>query len=120
MVFNIEDYRDGRYMMLCSNAEERVFFKQYLDSLGLTWCNGQSYVDPEYAEEEYDDNTYYLFNEGRYGNIDNVSEAVCEKYLLYFSDFEWEKTNFELDISSEAKEAFDNFLLGFKKAGVNI
>lgn len=108
MIFNIEDY-NNRCVMHCRTEEDARTFTEYLDSIGLEWCNGDSYIEilnySSYREE-----TCYRFNSGEYGSLGYFSGRNYE--ILEFSDFDWNERAEEL--SEEENIFLNDFLTTFK------
>lgn len=60
MKFNIDDYK-GKYVMHCKTKEEAEDFCRYLDSIGRTWRDGDSYLSKSYWDR-YKESMCYSFN----------------------------------------------------------
>lgn len=85
--FNIDDY-PGKYAMHCDSKDKAAMFCKYLDSAGLKWSSGRSYLGCNFwtiGKEK----TRYLFNDGEYAS------GICYTERLYtileFDDFDWTK-----------------------------
>lgn len=85
MRFHIEQYR-GKYVMHCKTEEEAQIFLEFLSSIGRTWCDGKSYL--ENLNYNYEGQTAYAFNEGRYGRTDRQPELGFK--VINFDDFDWD------------------------------
>ena len=84
--FNINDYQGDNVCMHCATEDEANTFLAFLDSIGKTWCNGQSYLDyPRY--DDYGEDTCYFFNEGTYDSLQYARDAGWQ--VLDFADFEF-------------------------------
>ena len=88
-LFNINDYNnDGKYVMRCKTEEEANIFLEYLDSLGLKWRGGRSYLDKN-NWREYREDTCYNFASGTYGDKDyfvNDGYEILECKNFIFND----------------------------------
>ena len=85
MRFDISKY-DDTYVMLCPTKECAEIFLRFLDSQGLTWCSGSSYL--EYNRwNSYKSKTCYRFIPGEFCDL---KYFIDNKYnILNFYDFEW-------------------------------
>lgn len=109
MNFDITAYQ-GKYAMNCKTKEEAQIFLEFLANIGRTWCDGQSYTS--LLNYNYDGQTAYAFNEGRYGRTDR-QEAHGYK-VINFEDFDWD------DIPVPTKydlRRFNNFFSQFAIVG---
>lgn len=115
MRFDINNYKDVKYHMICKNKEERNFFLTYLHDIGMTWHDGRSYTDENQIRiiDELLNNfcTSFYFNEGRWCPVDfgewyYKTDGNLE-YTLIFSDFDWG------DDSYDDNEVSDEELLNF-------
>lgn len=83
--FNIQDYAD-KTVMHCKTAEEAKIFCKYMYSIGLEWCNGDSYLGTA-NYDEFLASTCYNFNTNM---VDSVHTYSRRKYkILEFNDFDW-------------------------------
>ena len=105
--FNLSDY-DDTVLMHCSTKEEAEIFCDFLDSSGLTWITGKSYVERN-NYESYRENTCYRFKRGSFGNLYIFSVEGFGRHniskILEFSDFYWEN-----DETEESVESLNSFL----------
>ena len=85
--FNIDDY-PGKYVMHCNSEGKAMVFCRYMDSIGLKWSSGRSYLDYNFWTNEKEE-TCYSFNDGEYDS------AICYNdrpyTILEFDDFDWSK-----------------------------
>ena len=84
--FNIKDY-PGRYAMHCDSKDKAAMFCKYLDSIGLKWSSGGSYLDDNFWTMEKEE-TCYSFNDGLFGAVNFVDDGYK---ILEFDDFDWSK-----------------------------
>lgn len=83
MKFNIEDYKNDKYVMHCKTKEEAKSFCNYLQNIGKKWCNGDSYNNTKY--NVYGEATCYDFILGDIGLIDFYKQQAFS--ILEWSDF---------------------------------
>lgn len=83
-VFDIKKYPSGGTCMRCDTENKARIFLTYLDSLGLKWRTGESYINELYWTD-YKEKTVYYFNDGSYGS------GVFAEQILEFDDFDWSK-----------------------------
>lgn len=89
--FNHLDYESGQYAMHFRNTDEIRQFYEYLDSCGLTWGSGDSYLEYKHIPPEAGIKTFGLnFIAGRYGQISSYKDSGYT--ILEFSDFDWNNT----------------------------
>lgn len=81
--FNFEDYQ-GDYVMRCMTEEEAKDFCRVMHDAGRKWCDGQSYLDNTWWDEDRY-RTCYNFNANKKGSIDFY--AAHGYHVLYWSDF---------------------------------
>lgn len=89
MKFDIDNYprTQGRYAMHCDTEEKANIFLEHLDSLGLCWSSGDSYLRKNLFNNAraY---TCYFFNGGVVGDTrDYIPGRIT---ILEFDDFEWD------------------------------
>ena len=106
MRFHIEQY-PGKYVMHCKTEEEAQIFLEFLSSIGRTWCDGKSYL--ENLNYNYEGQTAYAFNEGRYGRTDRQPELGFK--VINFDDFDWDDDI--IPPSSRDLQRLDNFFAQF-------
>ena len=86
MKFEINSY-DEHHVMHCQTQEEAQAFLEFLDSIGLRWCSGQSYLESDHYKD-YGSDTCYWFHDGSYGSR---GFAVNDGFtILEFGDFDWD------------------------------
>lgn len=109
MKFNIDNYKDVKYHMICKNKEERDFFLTYLHDIKMTWRDGRSYTDEKLIRmmNNLSNNfsTSFYFNEGTWcpnsiGKLYYKMENNL-KYALIFSDFDWGDDYEDNEVSDE-------------------
>ena len=83
--FNIDDY-PGKYVMHCDSKDKATMFCKYLDSIGLEWSSGRSYLDYNFWTDEKEE-TCYSFNFGMFGGVQYF--GVMFYAILEFDDFDW-------------------------------
>ena len=81
-VFDIDKYSSCDISMRCHTEDKARIFLIYLDSLGLKWRTGESYIK-ELHWMDYREKTVYYFNDGSYGS------GVFADQILEFDDFDW-------------------------------
>ena len=75
-MFKLEDYK-GKYVMWCKTEEEANEFLDILYKDGRTWSSGDSYK--EFIRwKDYNNETCYAFNEGRYSDRVDYEEEGYE------------------------------------------
>ena len=84
MKFDIEKYRNGRFVMHCKTEAEARDFCNYLHSMGRRWSNGRSYLE-EIHYNSYGSNTCYNFKIGQFCRIHWYTERNYN--ILEWSDF---------------------------------
>ena len=85
--FNIDDY-PGKYVMHCNSKGKAKVFCRYMDSIGLKWISGRSYLDYNFwtiGKEQ----TCYSFNDGEYASAIYYNAKLYT--ILEFDDFDWSK-----------------------------
>ena len=90
MIFNPEEYK-GYFCIRCRTRDESLELSEFLDDLGLKWCNGSSYIDLD-NWYMYMEDTCYFFNEGTYGDAtyaENEGYTILEFSELGFDTTEW-------------------------------
>ena len=92
-VFDIKKYPGNSTCMHCNTKDKARVFLYYLDSLGLKWCTGVSYLK-ELHWGDYRERTTYYFNDGSYGN------GEFAERILEFDDFDWSKWGYR-ELKSE-------------------
>ena len=92
MRFCVTDYTpEDKVVMRCRTLDQALVFLECLDNAGLTWCNGNSYID-EHEWHHYLGATCYGFLTGEYCGVDwYVSDGWK---ILEFEDFDWNNDNF--------------------------
>lgn len=83
MKFNINDYK-GKYVMHCKTEEEAKDFLKVLDSLGLKWCDGMSYLK-QTMWKCYKEDTCYYFTKGQWSCLEYFKGNNYT--ILEWSDF---------------------------------
>lgn len=83
MKFDINAYK-GKYVMHCKTEEEAKDFLKVLDSLGLKWCDGMSYLKQN-MWKCYKEDTCYYFARGRWSCLEYFKESNYT--ILEWSDF---------------------------------
>ncbi len=86
--FNIDDFPDLEWGMICEDEFEVKEFLKYLNDQGRRWVSGTSYLEETHYEGG---KILYRFNNGSYNNW---WRSIEEKYIsrgkaLYFKDFLW-------------------------------
>lgn len=84
--FCVDDYFGKDVAMHCETEEEAVSFLGYLDSFGLTWNSGISYLTRT-NYNRFKSDTCYNFN---HGVFDQINYYIENEYLiLEYKDFDW-------------------------------
>jgi hypothetical protein len=88
MRFDLKHHRHKPVVMHCATKEDALIFLDFLDSAGMRWCNGRSYIEftPWRGADEC-----YNFNEGRHGSLEFYTQNGCT--ILEYDDFEWDFNN---------------------------
>lgn len=97
--FDINNYPDENYVMVCSTKEQSEIFREYLDSVGRKWRSGDRYTNLNYDVYVIDAglDIGYFFNKNSKKDIDECYEHT--EYSLYFDDFSWPGYNDSIDVS---------------------
>ncbi len=83
MKFNINNYK-GKYVMHCKTEEEAKDFCKFLESIGLEWRSGRSYL--EHTDwKHYMENICYDFNRRQRSSLEYYKENNYT--ILEWSDF---------------------------------
>lgn len=98
--FCIDDY-DGNYCMHCKTKEQALTFLDYLDSVGKTWSNGDSYLKAD-LWDDYGKETVYYFFDGTYGE---VSDCFGET-ILEFEEFDWSEEELHIEQTMSFDDLF--------------
>ena len=86
MKFHIDDYK-GKYVMHCKTKEEAEVFYTYLNSIGCTRANRDSYEDDglDKIYDVYDTETCFNFNNGHYSSKNYYKKQGY--HILEMEDF---------------------------------
>lgn len=104
--FDITEF-SSQHVMHCRTLGDAIIFLGILNELGLTWCNGQSYLNI-HNYETYNSDTCYRFLNGHFGDYDFYSSH--EAYtVLEFGDFDWS----DYDKSFNEEQVLLDFISGF-------
>jgi hypothetical protein len=118
MIFNLKDYKKGRYAMHCPDHEKATIFLRYLHNQGKHWCNGISYLEQD-NYNSHRDQTCYAFNEGTYSYLDYFLSNDEVWKLLRFDDFEWEEFR-DLELTEQDNQEFSQFISQFSQQGASV
>ena len=110
-VFNINDY-DFATVMHCKSMEEATAFTEYLDSIGMTWACGDSYINRTLWCGSRG-GTCYRFVGGNHGSLDfykNDAKSILGKdaHILEYSDFDWVNAN---DVQTFDEISYDEIMM---------
>jgi len=84
--FNIENYRNGKFVMHTKTEEAAQEFCALLHENGRIWHSGDSYVRKDNWSKYYKERTVYYFNDGRVGDIQSAKENGYT--VLEWEDFQ--------------------------------
>lgn len=118
MIFDLNNYTNGRYAMHCPDREKAGVFLRYLHRHGRRWTGGTSYLRKD-NYDVYDENTCYAFNEGTYSYVDYFADNEHVWKLLRFDDFEWEGFR-ELELTEQDNQKFNQFISQFSQQGASV
>lgn len=114
MQFDLQEYKDRKYVMHCKSKKEAVKFLTYLRKHDYVWCTGEVYTDYNTLWDVHEEDTCYYFNEGTYGACVNLTDSHV---LLEYSDFNWSHNvdipNLTVDmptLTADDNQKFDNFI----------
>lgn len=94
MIFDPKNYSELTCMH-CDTEEKAKIFLEFLDSLGLTWQSGDSYLSKT-NWGAYRSDTVYYFNRGLFTKLEKARGDV-----LNFDDFDWDFRPIEPEIKYE-------------------
>ena len=93
--FNINNYE---VCMHCGTKEKDEIFLRYLDSIGLTWISGTTYIDHDTDKVYYPfiymhdrNKVVFYFLSGRFGELEFAKKRGDT--ILEFDDFDWDNCN---------------------------
>lgn len=92
MLFNIEEFKAGRYAVHCETFDEIKDFLKTLDDNNILWCSGRSLPERR-IHTMYAGKTYFIhWTEDlglSFGNIETIMDNDIE--LIRFSELIFEK-----------------------------
>lgn len=114
-VFDVISYKYPNTCMQCDNLEQAITFARYLDSRGLYYASGESYLNFDILLNAWSwfsrPQLCFYFNHGTLGTRFSRSNTKT----LIFDDFNWtnhKETELYPSVSDEV--AMLDFLRGFK------
>ena len=114
-VFDVIKYKYPNTCMQCDNIEQAITFARYLDSRGLHYASGESYLTFNILYNAWywirKGHLCFYFNHGTLGTRFSRSNTKT----LTFNDFDW--TNYkeaELYATATDEVAMSDFLRSFK------
>lgn len=116
MIFNLRDYKQGRYAMRCPDHEKARIFLRYLHDNGRTWTQGVSYLKQD-NYDVYRENTCYSFNDGTFADTNYF--VTHEWEILSFDDFEWDDFC-DLEVTEKDNQEFNQFISQFSQQGASV
>ena len=83
-IFELENYTDKNYVMICSNDEQSEVFAKFLDKNGKKWRDGHTYTTYQCWRSNNNSGTCFIFNLGMQCDLD---WCASDYQKLYFENY---------------------------------